>query len=377
MNVLFLTKYDVCYGGIAAVLGGLSAALAKEGVNVLVYSNDDSAAAGKLPCGTPCVQGPLPRPGALGGGKAVKHIAEVCKTHKIDLVQTHGLYRPGYAARLLKKRFGIPYIPTSHGDMVGSTRMQRPKVRKRCAEILRDADAIVMPTQPLADEVESLLPNSGVVVISDGIDVAEWDEHRDAATKRGYIVGLGRLHEQKGFDTLLAAVGKLAAKGRRAPLVIAGTGPREDSLRQQAGELGLTIHSTIDELLAAGEGLCLAGYIEEGRPKFDLITQAEIFAFPSAYGEGFGVVMLETFAAGTAMLASDLPTLYWLVEPESNCDVAAPGDTDAWASALERLWTDNARRQRYVDTALADVQTFDWAALARDYLPVYRQAAGG
>ena len=57
MNVLFLTKYDVCYGGIAAVLGGLSSALAAEGVNVLAYSNHESAAAGKLPCGTPSPPG--------------------------------------------------------------------------------------------------------------------------------------------------------------------------------------------------------------------------------------------------------------------------------------------------------------------------------
>ena len=373
MNVLFLTKYDVLRGGVAQALSGLQAALEGVGVGVIVCSSDVSAANSPLPSGAVCVRAPLPKPGLWGGRGAIDRLGEICREHAIDVVHCHGLYRPGYAGRLLKGRLGIPYVATSHGDIVGSSRMRRRSVRGRCERILRDADAVVMLTQALADEAVAICPaRTDVEIIPGGIDVGYWQRERDRP-KRGHVFSLGRMDRQKGFDVLIQAAGELSRRGRPAPLVIAGEGATEDELKNQARQLGLTVHDDTDAMLESG-GVCFPGYID-GAEKVRLMAEAEVFAFPSAYGEGFGLVMLEAMAAGTAVLASDLPTLGWLLRPGENCDTAAAGDADAWADALEALLADDARRRRYREAGFRDVGGYDLSLAAERYKAVYERVA--
>jgi glycosyltransferase involved in cell wall biosynthesis len=105
------------------------------------------------------------------------------------------------------------------------------------------------------------------------------------------IVAVGRLHAQKGFDSLLRA---LAALPPTQPweLVLAGEGPQEAELRALIKQLGLDhrVH--------------LVGSVDN---PFAIYRWADLVVVPSRY-EGFPNVPLEAMGVGAAVIVSDCET---------------------------------------------------------------------
>jgi glycosyltransferase involved in cell wall biosynthesis len=112
----------------------------------------------------------------------------------------------------------------------------------------------------------------------------------------GYALFLGRLSSEKGVWTLVRAFEQLV----EAPLKIVGTGPLEGALRDYV----------------AGRNL---GHIEilgfrEGAEKHKLIRNSSLLVVPSEWYETFCLVVLESYAAGKPVVASNLGSLPHVVE---------------------------------------------------------------
>ena len=74
-----------------------------------------------------------------------------------------------------------------------------------------------------------------------------------------------------------------------------------------------------------------------------LYAGAGIFVFPSL-AEGFGLPMLEAFAMGLRVIASDLPSL--IEVGQQHAYFVSARDTDAISAAMARLDVDYRRRNR-------------------------------
>jgi glycosyltransferase involved in cell wall biosynthesis len=105
------------------------------------------------------------------------------------------------------------------------------------------------------------------------------------------ILGLGRLHWQKGFDVLLRALA-IIRKERNWSLVLAGDGPERDSLRALAAELSIR------------GSVAFVGPVEDPYP---LYAWSDLVVVPSRY-EGFPNVLLEALACGKPVVATDCRT---------------------------------------------------------------------
>jgi glycosyltransferase involved in cell wall biosynthesis len=186
------------------------------------------------------------------------------------------------------------------------------------------------------------------VVAPAGVDLATFDRPPLSAERRAqlgvpddYVLFLGTREPRKGLGTLLDAYRRLGADA--VPLVVAGgrgwgLQPADADLRVQV--LGYVANADVP----------------------DLVAGARLLAFPSFY-EGFGMPPLEALAAGTAVVASDLPVLREVLGDQAT--FAPAGDADAWAEALRREWSrspaddDAARPARR-----AQAGTFSWARAA-------------
>ena len=104
-----------------------------------------------------------------------------------------------------------------------------------------------------------------------------------------FILAIGRLSYQKGFDVLIKAFAQLAA--RDIGLVILGEGPLESQLRELALELGVA------------ERVHFPGFVGSAST---YLAAATLFVLPSRW-EGFSNVLAEALAAGTPIVASDCP----------------------------------------------------------------------
>jgi glycosyltransferase involved in cell wall biosynthesis len=125
----------------------------------------------------------------------------------------------------------------------------------------------------------------------------------------GYALFVGRLSEEKGISTLLAAWKQLVAE---TPLKIVGDGP-----------LANTVKSAADKTPAI-EWL---GRVSRERV-VELMQRATLLIFPSIWYETFGLVIIEAFAVGLPVVASNLCTTSTLVQHRQTGLHFRPGDAD-------------------------------------------------
>jgi glycosyltransferase involved in cell wall biosynthesis len=128
-----------------------------------------------------------------------------------------------------------------------------------------------------------------------------------------FALAAGRLTEEKGFDTAIAA-----ARTAGVPLVIAGAGPDEARLRD----------------LAAGADVRFTGLLPpEGLA--DLRARAAVALAPSRWEEPCPYSVLEALAAGVPVLAADRGGLPELVGEDATLPAT---DQNAWSDSLKELW---------------------------------------
>jgi glycosyltransferase involved in cell wall biosynthesis len=104
-----------------------------------------------------------------------------------------------------------------------------------------------------------------------------------------------------------------------------------------------------------------------------LYRRARGLIFPSLY-EGWGLPIIEAFASDLPVACSNATSL-----PELVGDAALvfdPFDSHAIASAVERLWTDDALVSELVERGRARLAQFDWRKTALVVRAHYRQVAG-
>ncbi len=184
--------------------------------------------------------------------------------------------------------------------------------------LLRDVGAVVTLSHAAEAKARTILRAHPVVTIPLPVladDIAPPVPVPAPAAPR--IVAVGRLVPEKGFDTLIEAVARLAA----AELTIVGDGPDRTRLEGRIAALGLAARVT------------LAGYSADPRPWLD---RARVAALPSRF-EGYPAVLVEALAAGRPVVATDCtPATCELIDRESG-RVVPIDDVAAMAAALAEL----------------------------------------
>lgn len=154
---------------------------------------------------------------------------------------------------------------------------------------------------------------------------------QSSAGQGEFALVAGRLTEEKGFDTAIAA-----ARAAKAPLVIAGAGPDEERLR----------------VLASGADVSFAGLLSQA-DLAELRARAAVVLAPSRWEEPCPYSVLEALAAGVPVLAADRGGLPELVGEDATLPAT---DQTAWSSALSELWHDRDLRAQRGTEALTRVR---------------------
>jgi glycogen synthase len=184
-----------------------------------------------------------------------------------------------------------------------------------------------------------------------------------APSGRPYILALGRVVEKKGFDLLLAAYAGMGEPGQSIDLVIGGAGPALESLQSSAQSLGVA------------DRVHFVGRLSRSQVA-NFMGGAEIFVMPSRL-EPFGIVVLEGWRAGTAVVATTKGGPPEFVRDGVDGVLVDPFDSPAFSAALARLVSDDDWRQSVAAAGLARVREFAWPAIAEQYRTVYSSLATG
>lgn len=172
------------------------------------------------------------------------------------------------------------------------------------------------------------------------------------------LVTVGRLHPQKGHDILLRAFAKLVETEQRLRLIIVGTGPDEAALRALARQLNVE------------KAVEFVGF--QSNP-YAFMAHADLFVLASRY-EGFGMVLAEALAVGTAVVATDCPSGPADILMQGEAGVLCPiEDPNALASAIATLLKNPARRHTLVENGIQHVEQYSATAVAAQYAAFFRE----
>lgn len=217
---------------------------------------------------------------------------------------------------------------------------------------------LVAVSEGVSRQLRSMSSRVNVEVISNGVDPLAFAA---APGQSDDIVYIGRLEiAQKGLDLLLRAWSDASLR-TTGTLVLAGSGPDEAALRAMAEGLGVSGR------------VQFAGWVA-GKAKYDLLAKASLVVVPSRF-ETFGIVAIEALAAGTPVLAFDIPCLREVV-PSHSGQLVEAFDVAAYADALVRLHGE-PKSDLGVLAAREFSARYDWDVLASRQADFYHRAVHG
>lgn len=373
---LMPSAYLPSLGGVEELTRHLALALVRRGDEVEVWTQqaDGQPASVDTVDGLTVRRFPFPLPTSqfeklisvgTDGARTLSAMRQAARRFNPDVLHVQCFGPNGAYATALASFTRIPLMVTLQGEtMMDDQDIFDVSVTLRTAlrAALRQAKAVTACSRFTLQDAEDrfgLAPGRGTVIFN-GVAVGE--QPASSTTETRYVLALGRVVEKKGFDLLLQAFARVAERFPDVELRIGGSGPAEDGLRQLIAQLGLPGRAKLLGRLSREQvATAMAG--------------AEVFVMPSRL-EPFGIVVLEAWRAGRAVIATSRGGPAEFVQDGTNGLLVDPFDTAALGEALARLLGDPALRQRLGDAARRRVADFDWAAIAERYSECYRQVRG-
>ncbi|MFM2175896.1 MAG: hypothetical protein RLZZ527_972 [Actinomycetota bacterium] len=110
--------------------------------------------------------------------------------------------------------------------------------------------------------------------------------------------------------------------------------------------------------------------------KAQFLKSVDVYVAPNTGGESFGIILAEAMAAGTPVVASDLPAFDRVLGSGQFGDLFANGDSGDLARLVIALARDEEYRRVRGEDARAGADRFDWSVVGPEVMNVYLHAIG-
>ena len=368
MKIALISPYDHSVaGGVGTHIRGLDRAFRALGhhVKILAPASDESTLADNVMVISDHVV-----PVGISGSKAritlslsvYRTVKRILKEEHFDIVHIHEPLVPTLPIFVLRHTQGVT-IGTFHAYRESYAGYDYTKVILR--RLMQRLDARTVVSAAVLPYITRYFPGD-YQIIPNGIDPERF--HADGLRPierfndgKLNILFLGRLDKRKGFRYLLAAFARVKARVPQARLIVAGAFSKEDKEKYV--------------LQVRAEGLRdvkFVGYVSsEELPRY--YRTAHVFCAPSTGFESFGLVLLEAMAAGTPIVASDIPGYHHVVTHGGEGLLVPPMDEEALADALVQLLRDAPLRARLAARGRLTADKYSWLRVAQSTLDLYQK----
>ena len=170
-----------------------------------------------------------------------------------------------------------------------------------------------------------------------------------------YILAVGRLCRQKGFDILINAFAKSNLKSK-IKLIILGEGKERKNLEKLIIELNLK------------KQVLLHGKVDN---PFIYMKHATFFVLSSRF-EGFGIVIIEALACETPVIATNCESgPSEIIENGKNGLLVPVEDVESLKIAMDKLFYDKELYVKLKTNALRSVKKYDIKNIAKDWIKLF------
>ncbi|MBF9132918.1 glycosyltransferase [Plantactinospora sp. S1510] len=238
------------------------------------------------------------------------------------------------------RRLGVPLVVTLHGYDVtrqpDTSGVRGVRYRRNLRQVFDRATLLLAVSGFIRDRAVALGADPAKVLVHHtGVPIpAAPSTATPAGPKQWDLVFVGRFVEKKGVDDLIEAVGMLP--DRRPRLLLIGSGPLEQPMRERAAALGLSA-----TFLGAQQPAAVARHLAESR----------IFVSPSRTAsdgdsEGLPTTILEASSLGLPTVSTYHSGIPEAVLHGETGLLGAEGDRPALAGSIARLLVDDELRTR-------------------------------
>ncbi len=306
------------YGGPIYSVHELNKGLAKDGVEVTVYTTNIDGS-NNLPVKMDIIDGvkinyfksSFPR--SWFYSKELKNaLSENIKN--FDLVHITSVFlSASYLGAKYSKKLNKPYIISPRGSLIPELISKKSSLLKKsyikCIEgkNLSGASAIHFTTKYEEDMYKELgLPLKKSIIIPNGIDAninLSQNSQDDINFKQKFgipenakiLLSLGRLNWKKGFDTLIPAFAEVVKEISSAVLVVVGSDSDELGYKNK-------IEKLVDKYHLA-KNIIFTGDLRDN-DKAIAYKLSDVFVAPS-YSENFGISLVEAMSYGKPVVVTD------------------------------------------------------------------------
>ena len=263
-------------------------------------------------------------------------------------------------------------IPLLHPEWV-SARL-RPIKNRLFPEMIRRADHLITISQYSKRDIVTYLgiPSDRIDVVTLGVHSRFYErlssKHRDEilaryGLKENFFIFVGTIQPRKNLRRLIAAYTRLplSLRKKHALVIVGKYGWGESGLRKQL------------EQLAPDDSIRWLNTVED-KELVALLQSARALVYPSLY-EGFGLPLLEGFAARTAVMASRTTSL-----PEVGGDAVYYVDPEDIDSIRRGLWTlaqEDALVEELRKKGEERVQNYSWERSAGEHEKIFSKVLSG
>lgn len=241
--------------------------------------------------------------------------------------------------------------------------------RRRLPVMSQQADAVIVPTEAIRDEVCKVLGvnSQKIFVIGEAARTffKQVDFDATAATREKFrirdrfLLAVGTIEPRKNIPNLVAAFNKIASPGLQ--LVIAGG----------QGWLSGSSMEAIDKS-PVRQQIVLTGYLQDEELR-DLYSSCEALLYLSLY-EGFGLPPIEAMACGAPVVASSIPAL---VESTGGAALLVdPSDVNAISETVLSVLESDSARSELSERGRKRSYELSWSLAATKTMQVYERVLG-
>jgi len=277
--------------------------------------------------------------------------------HHQDIAHIHNI-GPAVVMPLLKL-VGTKCVLTFHSANYEHEKWGRfeKKFLRFCEKIaLNNADKIIfvnkfqMEKYPLFIQQKSVYLPNGINKV-EKVETNNYIEHLGLKSN-GYILSVGRITPEKGFDLLIDAFYKI--KNKEIKLVIAGGVEHESKYKKNL------------EKMLMDDRVLFLGFVTEQDLK-ELYSNASLFVLASR-NEGFPLVLLEAMSYGLDVAVSDIPGTH-LVKL-NDTDYFETNNTESIRKVIENK-LNNPQKREY------DLESHKWSTIANRTVEIYQSLIQG
>ena len=206
------------------------------------------------------------------------------------------------------------------------------------------------------------VPWDKIHAIPGGVDINRFQANlspQQARTQLGWsldrpiLFTTRRLVHRVGVDKLLTAIATIKPRIPDVWLVIAGRGPIQAELQQQATELGLNDH------------VKFLGFLPDDQLPI-AYQAADLTVMPSQSFEGFGLAIVESLACGTPVLCTPVGGMPEILQPFSPDLITDTVEASAIAERLEQVLLGLVSKPSQSACRHYAVDNFDWYKIAQN-----------